>query len=390
MTDPIATPAPNSWSKEQLFFSGDEFFGAVLAGIEGAKKTVVLEAYIFAADALGSRVVAALAGAARRGLAVRVIVDGIGSPDWKQAYGELLSSAGVHWRIFNEPPWAKWWGRGLGNSHRTQSWGQLLRRLNTRDHRKLLVVDGRCAFLGGMNISEVHLESVAGSAAWRDVGVSLEGPGLDDLSLSFDLIWDGIRGRARRFFAGIRTGAPLFVRDDVLINSLRKNRKRNYRRLLLRIEQCRDKLWITSAYFVPPGSLLRAFTAASNRGVDVRVLVAGKSDVFFMPWVAGAFYEALIKTGAKIFEYQPRILHAKTIQGDAWAIVGSSNMNHRSVMRDMEIDVVLGEASSIKALSAQFESDLSVSEKVTVQDLKQRSLWVRLVSALMLKMRSVL
>ena len=389
MVSPDDSRGSSSWTREQLFFSGDEFFDASLSAIDLAKSSVVLEAYIFATDALGRRVVETLVSAARRGVSVRVIVDGIGSPGWKNAFAAELQSAGVQFRIFNEPPWARW-GGGSRYAERLQSFGELIRRVNTRNHRKLLVIDGERAFLGGMNVWAVHLESISGSETWRDNGLIVEGPGLGDLSLSFEVIWERAKGRVRRLLREMGKRKPLFDREDVLVNSLRKSRKKNYRLLLSRIAGCKDKLWITSAYFVPPGSLLKALSSASIRGVDVRVLVPRRSDIFFMPWVASALYQGLIRTGAKVFEYQPRILHAKTIQGDSWAIVGSSNMNHRSLMRDLEVDVVLRQHSSLAALSQQYETDLRESRVVTEQDYRERSLWVRMASNVMLRLRSFL
>jgi cardiolipin synthase len=389
MTIPDDSRASSTWTREQLFFSGDDFFGAGISAIAQARSSVVLEAYIFATDALGKRVIEALVSAAGRGVSVRVVVDGIGSPGWKGAYASELQSAGVQFHIFNEPPWAKWGGNSR-YAERLQSFGELIRRINTRNHRKLLVVDGQHAFLGGMNVWVVHLESISGSEAWRDNGLLVEGPGLADLLLSFEIIWERGQGRMRRLFREIGKQKPLFAREDVLVNSLRRNRKKNYRLLLSRIADCKEKLWVTSAYFVPPGTLLKALSSASKRGVDVRVLVPRRSDVFFMPWVASALYQGLIRAGAKVFEYQPRILHAKTIQGDSWAIVGSSNMNHRSLMRDLEVDVVLRQHSSLAALSQQYEVDLRESRLVTEQDYRERPLWVRMASRLMLRLRSFL
>ena len=378
-----------SWTREQLYFSGDTFFEAVLEAIGAAQHTIVFETYIFATDVLGKRVCSALVAAARRGVEVRVMVDGVGSPGWEATYGPELSSVRIKYRVFNRPPWARWWRQSL-DSPRVSSWGELLRRVNTRNHRKLVVIDGHQAFLGGMNVWGVQLESEAGNLAWRDTGVLVEGSGVVELSSSFDLIWEGIRGRARRLLGQLRRGQPTHNRSEVRINSFRKDRKRNHRLLLAQIESCKKRLWITSAYFVPPGSLLRVIAAACNRGVDVRVLVPRRSDVFFMPWATSAFYMALLRAGAAVYEYQPCMLHAKIIQGDSWAIIGSSNMNHRSILRDVEVDVVLGMDESLLQLERHYLLDLELSTRITERDYQERPLWVRFMSRLMLRIRSIL
>jgi cardiolipin synthase len=146
-------------------------------------------------------------------------------------------------------------------------------------------------------------------------------------------------------------------------------------------------LWITTPYFVPPKPLLRALTRAAERGVDVRLLVPARSDVFFMPWASGPFYLTLLQAGARVYQYLPRVLHAKTSLGDQWALVGSSNLNHRSILHDLELDILLTEEASLAQLAIAFEADLNESILLDLQTYERQSWWKRLISRVVLLFR---
>ena len=354
--------AQEGWKSETLFGTGDEFFADVLKRIDEARSTVDFESYIFEPDVLGDRVVATLCRAAVRGVRVRIIVDAIGSPTWRSRYVEQLTAAGAECRIYHENTLGRYLSRNEVRSRRTIAW--FLRRLNQRNHRKVAIVDGEFAWLGSMNVAKVHLRSENGDRAWRDTGVRVTGSGVAILEQSFEYIWADSRERRRLRRALNRAALP--ERACVRVNVTRTLRAAAYRDLQRVLGGAQNRIWVRSAYFVPHGAVLRALRRSARSGIDVRVLVPSRSDVVFMSWVAIALYRNLLRSGVRIFEYQPSMLHAKNLVVDDWMTVGSSNLNHRSLFHDLESDAVLCSEPARTALLKQFEEDYADSIEVHV------------------------
>lgn len=387
------------WAVEQVYVSGDEYFSAIEREIHAATKCIQVESYIFANDSLGQRITRSLCDAARRGVTVKVLVDGIGSPGWRQSLGLTCEQSGVLTRVYHEPFWEGLLGLQPPGERRRTVLG-FLRRLNQRNHCKLFLFDTCRAYLGGMNIWEVHLASVAGDLAWRDTAVRIEGENVHLIEQVFEGHWEGRRKRGTRWArkivqvrgwaSGLRDLAATTIESTVLANATSQQRRAHYRQVLALIRAAESRLWITTPYFVPPRVLLLELKRAAARGVDVRLIVPSKSDVFFMPWASGPFYLSLLRAGAKVFEYQPRILHAKTTIGDGWALVGSSNMNHRSILHDLELDVLLFQSSSIDTLTQQFLEDQRQSVELTAKRYASRPWWRRVCSRIVLLFRVLL
>jgi cardiolipin synthase len=363
------------WKSEEIFLTGDSFFESIFAAICAAQKSICFEFYIFAADAIGEKFTAALIEAAQRGVKVRVIVDGIGSAGWEEAFAERVHAAGIEFEVYHLPPWAighrifRSWTPRLPLLQRAKgvlqkrslSWFRRWREVNHRSHRKLVVVDEEIAFVGSCNITRVHSEMMEGEQAWRDTSVKVTGRAVFDLLLAFEHVW-GVK-RSGRFRGSIRHGYnyPQLVK----LNMFRSVRAKNFRMLCQSITSAKERVWITSSYFVPHPIFLRALIRSRNRGVDVRVLVPGQSDVPFIPWVTIAFYHPLQKAGIPIYEYLPRVLHAKSILVDEHAIVGSSNLNQRSLLHDLEIDVVLNNPATVQTLHDQFLIDIQQARRIS-------------------------
>lgn len=373
---------PERWTTEELFFSGDLFFGSVEAAIRNARTTIELESYIFDNDALARRIVVLLCDAARRGVSVRVIVDGIGSPGWVKRFGSELAEAGAEYKVYHELPWDRY-ARGCPPGEGRVRLQRFIRTVNRRNHRKLVVVDGETAWVGSMNVSAVHLESIMREKAWRDSGIRVQGPAVKDLLSSFEYIWRGHRGR-RMMAKQLRRepASPL-----VLLNVTRRQRRDNYRSLLRRFREAKRRIWITSAYFLPRGKILRELVNAAKRGVDVRIIVPSVSDVRFMPWVALARSENLVLADISICEYLPRILHAKGIIVDDWMTIGSTNLNHRSFLHDLESDVVVTHPESKQALVEQFQRDQEASACIHSRWNRLDTWWKRLLGRVLLRFR---
>jgi len=377
----------SQWACSRVFVNGDEFFSELGASIDAAQSSVDLESYIFASDSIGERVLAALERAVVRGVRVRLLVDGIGSSSWSAALRERTKKAGIQFRIFHELPWERWW-QGREPSPRRRKVRNLLRRLNNRNHRKVCIIDSTRAFVGSMNVIDYHVPSVSGARTWRDTGALVEGRDVEVLTRSFELTWFG---PLRRLALRLR-GASRRVQSSELVklNIRRRQRRENYLDLLLRIVGAERRVWITNAYFVPDGSLTRALAAAAEGGVDVRILVPQFSDVWFIPWVASAFHLGLLRAGVRVFEYTGTVLHAKTMILDDWALVGSSNLNHRSLLHDLEADVVLPAERDRTALERQFLIDLDSSEEVTLETWQRRPWLERTIGRLLLGFRHLL
>lgn len=358
----------SSWQASHVYHNGDEFFSSLESAIDSAQRHIDLESYIFATDRIGERIMQALARAVNRGVRVRLLVDGIGSSSWSATLRQWSKKAGVQFKIFHQPPWERWW-RGGEAGPRRRKIRDLLRRLNNRNHRKVCIIDSWQAFVGSMNVIEYHVPSLAGVGTWRDTGVMVQGPDVRVLERSFQVAWFG---PLRRLAERLRGRREMQSSELVKLNVRRRQRQDNYLDLLLRIVGAQERVWITNAYFVPDGSLLRALAVAAEGSVDVRILVPHFTDVWFIPWVASAFHLGLLKAGVRVFEYTGTVLHAKTMILDGWALVGSSNLNHRSLLHDLEADVVLPAEKDQVSLHRQFLIDLESAQEITLDTWQSR------------------
>lgn len=366
------------WFEEEIFISSDHYLARLGEAIDRARHSIDLETYIFELDSVGERFIERLSAAAARGVLVRVIVDGVGSFGSVSRIKARFRAARVALKIYHPVRFTALVRWAFGLVGRDVS-AQIVRTLNRRDHRKLCVIDMREAWVGSINISAVHCSASSGQAVWRDTGVRVTGEGVRILRRSFERIWRRQRWRPRAVEAG--RAASSAALELVRLNVKQRHRRRNALDLRRRIEGAGQRIWITNAYFVPHGALLRALTAAARRGVDVRILVPQRADVFFMPWVAAYFYEPLLQGGVRVYEYTRAMIHAKTIVIDAWALVGSSNLNQRSLRHDLEVDIVVQQPSSLALLVTSFEDDLAHSVELHAVDWARFSPVRRLVAA---------
>lgn len=373
------------WQREEVYHDGDRFFEALERAMQEAKHSIDMESYIFMLDQAGERVLRALQAATARGVRVRLAVDGIGSSTWTRVLRQRATDGRILFKVYHELPWERWWRGGRAGLGRRRL-SAVLRRLNARNHRKVCIIDGIRAFVGSMNVAAYHLPSLVGEEAWRDTGVLVEGVDVAVLADSFEEIWIGSWRRLRRRLRKKRAQSSELVR----LNLRHKQRQANYLDLLIRTVRARQRVWITNAYFVPDGSILRAVSIAARAGVDVRILVPRFSDVVFMPWIASAFHLGLLRAGVKVFEYQRSILHAKTMLIDDWGLVGSSNLNHRSLLHDLEADVVLADEKACQALESQFLRDCVESRQITLQNWRARPFLERTLGRILLAFRYLL
>jgi len=376
---------PTITADEQVFANGNHFFMAMLADINAAKKSIAVETYIFHNDKLGQRMAHALMDAAKRGVEVRILVDGAGSPKWTTAFAEKLEAAGAHTRVFHPFPWQLWnWSRSVITAPTLLKIVYLMLKINFRNHRKVFLIDDKIAYTGSYNISKCHLSKEHDGEAWRDIGVRISNTDLSELIHAFDSAWyhRTISERIRDIFQHIHRDPPF------RLNHTRHRRRFLYKHLLRKITRSKKRIWITNAYFVPDNFLLKRLKYAAQRGVDVRILLPSESDVMMMPLASSTFYFSLLKNDIRVFEYLPSVLHAKTFIVDDWMLVGSSNLNHRSLLHDLEVDVNIHNHTAKKQIEQLFLNDLTQSKELSLTDWHHHRPWrQRLLGRLVLYLK---
>ena len=314
-----------------LLNSGAEFFPALLTAIDEARHEVHLESYIFEDDRTGRDVAGALMAAARRGVDVRVLVDGFGAPAFSTTLMPALTDAGVMALVYR-PEYARFKLR----RHR-------LRRL----HRKLAVIDGEIAFVGGINIID-DLNTADQSPGRYDYAVRVEGPVLLPIRQTMRrlwevLVWVNFKRRYRLAPVEKSTTAPcgeqqaaFLVRDNI------RHRRDIEQAYLAAIAGARDSILIANAYFLPGRRFRRALNKAAQRGVQVSILLQGRIEYRLLHYATQALYDKLLKSGIRIFEYQNSFLHAKVaVIDEQWATVGSSNIDPFSLLLSREANLVV-------------------------------------------------
>lgn len=378
-----------SWSKVRIFHSGDEYFESMLQDIRGAQRSITIESYIFEDDALTRKILNELSEARKRGCSVKIVVDGFGSYFAIPRLDQYCETHGLEFRVFHPLPYPIIWARHFFMRY-TQNGPTPFRRMNRRTHRKITIIDETCAYLGSLNFTQDHCAQYKGAEAMRDTGVRLEGPGIKRLVLAFQISY------LRTYMRGILEWVGRWKfneppsKNSLRLNTTKKMRKLLYKDLLRRLSQAQNRIYITTAYFLPRRSLMRALIKASQRGTDVQLLIPGKSDVPMVKWAAFNIVRLLVKKRIPIFEYQKSILHAKTMIIDDEVFIGSFNLNHRSVMHDLEVEVVLRDQESLQNMLIQWQKDLDDSRVASDKDFAPPSWIARLIYRLAFRLRYLL
>ena len=346
-----------------LYTDGDAAFQTAYETIERARQRVWLEMYILEPDEVGRRLVEALVAAARRGCDVILLFDRFGSPRFRARHAAPISKAGGRVALYNPLfPWRKM--------------GRKIAPFSHRDHRKILIVDD-VGFTGGRNISTEY--GGPGPERFHDVTLRLEGPCVRDLASVFlDSLY-----RATRTVPPLPPPTPPYpdgVFVDVLELSARTHERDLDRAIETLIEQARRCCYVATPYFIPPTWFRQALLHAVHRGVDVRILTAGESDVPHARTAGRHLYGGLLAGGARIFEMQNPILHAKYLTIDGYhSIVGSYNIDQFGGKHNLEVGVAVRDPALAHALEAEFHANLERSIEVTLDAWKNRSWLTRLL-----------
>jgi cardiolipin synthase len=326
----------------RLLDGGEVFFARMLAAIDAARMHILLEMYLVSSGHVAGQFIEALTRSRARGVRCCVVFDGFGALGLSGGDRWWLEEAGVELRIFNPLRW--------------------------RNHRKLLVVDGQVAFVGGAGLTD----EFAGPDAWRELMIEITGPVVTDWQRAFAGTW-------RRLGPELALPDPLAVPlAGGALGRLALSEARQHSVLangvVRRIDAARTRAWIVSAYFVPSRRFRTALRRAARRGVDVRLLMpSARTD---HPWVRQAarrFYGKMLRNGVRIFEFQPRVLHAKMIVCDDWVSIGSSNLDRWSFKWNLEANQEVADARVADAAAALYGADLAVSSALSRRQWPQRA-----------------
>lgn len=357
----------------ELLQDGPSTYSAMLEAIAGARDHINMESYILDDDDVGHRFAAALIAKQQSGVQVNLIRDSVGTLGTATAFFTRLSEAGVQIVEFNpvNPLTAK------------AGW-----EVNQRDHRKLLIIDGHIAFLGGINISSVysgsssHLGKTAeptNALPWRDTDLRIEGPVVGELQKLFIITWAKQRGpplAARHYFP------PTEPRGNEVVRAIGSSPDDPYSliyvTLISALRSAQREIWLTNAYFVPDPQLLATLKDAVARGVDVRLILPSSTDSWLVFHAGRAYYDELLQAGVRLYERHDALLHVKTAVIDGvWSTVGSTNLDWRSFLHNQEVNaVVLGSGFGDK-MRAAFRADLAKSREITLDAWQARALDVR-------------
>ena len=332
-------------NRVRVFFRGPETFEAMKEAIDSAREEVLVESYIFKDDQTGRSFRDALARAVERGAKVRVLADAFGSIATRRGFWKEMRRRGIEVRLFHPV------------------FPHLLLQ-PFRDHRKILVVDSRISFTGGMNIGDEYGSSLKRHGGpWRDSHIRIEGPASWGIAIVFTEAWDAAGGSRVELLplAPETGGVPISVLDSRPFRGTDEMASA----LAAIVAAARKRLWITNAYFAPRYRAIELLAGAARRGVDVRLLLPGRSDVPLVRHAGHGHFEALLEGGVRVFEYQAAILHAKSVVADDHvSLIGSSNLDFRSFHLNAECNVLMLDEATASVFARSFEQDLEKSVEI--------------------------
>jgi len=370
----IAGSPLTTGNEVRLLQDGPATYQAMLAAILAARDHVNMETYILEDDEVGQRFAQALIDKQGQGVQVNLIRDSVGTLGTPAAFFQRLADSGIAVLEFNP----------VNPLDAREGW-----ELNQRDHRKLLIIDGHTAFLGGINISSVYSggsssqgssSRVDGDLGWRDTDVQLRGPVVADLQRLFLTTWENQKGQppaARNYFPKPESAGRQVVR--AIGSTPDEPYSQIYATLLSAIGSAETSVRLTNAYFVPDPQLLSALEEAAGRGVDVTLILPGRTDSWLVFHAGRRHYDRLLRAGVKIYERRGAILHSKTALIDGvWATIGSTNLDWRSFLHNHELNAVVLGTGFGNQVQAMFDKDLADSDQVMIEQWQRRPIGMRL------------
>ena len=367
-------PAILQGNRVEALLNGEEIFPSMLSAIRGAERSVTFESYIYWSGAIGREFAEALSERARAGVKVHVLLDWLGSSKLDAAQLAAMQESGVNIRRFHPPAWYR------------------LTRMNNRTHRKVLVVDGKVGFTGGVGIADAWAGRAQDPGHWRDTHFRAEGPVVAQMQGVFMDNWIKVTGEVLH---GADYFPALSKRGDaaaqMFSSSPEGGSESMHLMYLLAITAARTSIHLSSAYFVPDDLTLTALVAAARRGVHVRIIAPGEHmDAETVRRASRARWGELLQAGVEIFEYQPTMYHCKVMVVDGtWLSVGSTNFDQRSFALNDEANLNITDPDFAARQIAVFEQDVGRSKAITLGEWQQRPLVEKVIehAASMLRMQ---
>ena len=359
----------------EILLNGEQIFPAMVAAIRAARTSITYAQYFFEDGPVSAEVIQAIAERCRAGVPVHVLLDGVGALKMPAHYTNALRQAGCQVKPFR--PVRLW----------------ALRRANNRNHRRVLVVDGRVAFTGGSGVSRKWMGDGRTADHWRDTDIRIEGPAVEWMQAAFVENWLEAAGEALGGDAYFPRPHP--PRGTVAVQVVRSSPEGGsyamYATLLIALNAARETIRITNPYFLLDNAMTEAILDRVRHGVTVEVLVPGSIDHAFVRQASRATWGPLLEAGVKIYEYRPALLHAKTMVIDGrWVTVGSTNMDPRSFALSQELNVVIYDRAVARRLEEVFAADLAQARAIDLGAWRGRGVRTRLFEWLVFPLRDML
>lgn len=358
-------------NKVSLLLNGENKFPEVIKSLRQAKHHIHIEYYIFENDSIGNEIAETLIQKAKEGVEVRFIYDDYGSKNIRKNIVKKLQKEGVETSPFYKINFI-----------------QLANRLNYRDHRKIIVIDGTVGFVGGVNVADNYINQTKNKLFWRDTHIKIEGDAVMNLQFTFLTDWNFC---SEQNIAFSETYFPINSATRVYGNQLVQIRASgpdsDYPSILYSLMQiillAKKELLITTPYFIPHSSFLDTVKIAVLSGVKVKLLVPGKGDSFVINTTSQSFYEDLLQAGVEIYLYDKGFIHAKTLVcDDLISVVGTANLDNRSFDLNFEINAVVYDSKLASELKTAFYNDLKDAKKLNLEEWKNRPLYLKLFQKL--------
>lgn len=355
-------------NKAELLINGEEKFPAVLEDLRNATHHIHIEYYIYEDDEIGRAIEEIMIEKAKEGIEVRFIYDDFGSASIRKSLVKRLRNNGVKAFPFYKIKFIK-----------------LASRLNYRNHRKIIVIDGRISFVGGINISDKYSNAPTGNKLyWRDTHLKIEG----DSTAILQHIFIGDRNYCAdkklkitdQYFPKIGELDGETQNIQIVSSGPDSDRPSIYYAIIKAIQSAKKEILLTSPYFIPGETIIDSMKMAALSGVEVKLLVPGISDSYLVNAAAKSYYTQLLKAGVQIYLYKKGFVHAKTMVADrALAIVGTANLDYRSFDLNFEVNAVVYDDQLAEELASHFENDLLHSEKIDIQSWLNRPKYIQLI-----------
>jgi cardiolipin synthase A/B len=370
-----ATTPLTAGNKVDVLVDGPQTYAAIERAMQAARHHIHVETFIFGDDEIGRKFAELLARKHDEGVAVRVLYDSIGSMETPRAFFDGMRKKGLDVREFRP---------------RNPVDTPLVWKIQNRDHRKIVVVDGKVGFTGGINIDATYSSASSGKPGpkaglkdgWRDTHVRIEGPAVRRLQALFIDMWNETGERtsfepAKKYLEQAGSEGKDLV--GIVANKSESDDRSLYATYLAAFRKSHSRLWVTHAYFAPNEELLEAMTSAARRGVDVRVIVPGFTDSRITLQATRATYDHLLAAGARVYQLDDAFLHAKSVVIDGTlSIVGSANLDMRSFLHNDEVNAVVVSRDVGRRMEEVFDKDLKRAREITLREWRHRSPWQRL------------